>query len=91
MELTFSEIITSLIFLASIVGVWVDARLRINTTELKIRELSQKLDEHCDVNTEENKAFIKELKEVATKQLETTESLREEINNLKIILARAQL
>ena len=35
MELTFSETITSLIFLASIVGVWADARLRINTTRIK--------------------------------------------------------
>ena len=91
MELSFSEIITILIFLASIVGVWADARLRINTTELKIRELSQKLNEHCDVNNEEYKNLLVELKQVATKQLETTESLREEINNLKIILARAQL
>lgn len=88
MTLSFSEIITVLTFLGAILGVWIDARIRLNSLELKLKVLEDTVVNHCDANDKDFDEFLKDLKDVAKQQLKSTEDLRKDITELKIILAK---
>jgi hypothetical protein len=90
MTLSFSEILTVLTFLGAIIGVWIDARVRLNALEVKLKMLEDKVTHHCDSNDRDFDELLKDLKEVAGQQLKSTEDLRKDITELKIILAKSK-
>lgn len=91
MTLTFFEIITLLSFLGAILTVWIDARVRLNALEVKLKMLEDTVTQHRNSNDKDFDEFLKQLKEIAQQQLKSTENLRTEITELKIILAKNRL
>jgi flagellar hook-basal body complex protein FliE len=91
MTLTFFEIITLLSFLGAILTVWIDARVRLNALEVKLKVLEDTVTQHRNSNDKDFDEFLKQLKEIAQQQLKSTENLKTEITELKIILAKNKL
>lgn len=84
MTLTYSEIVSTLFLLAAIVGVWLDARLRINTTEADIKNLKDNLKIHYADNDKDNIKLLKEIEQIN----ENNKQISTQIYDLKILIIK---
>lgn len=89
MILTFFEIITLLSFLGAILAVWIDARLRLNTLEIKIKNIEEKFGSHCQENDEDVKEIFIEIKELFRAHTENMDKIKHDLTELKISVSKA--
>lgn len=95
MNLTYSEIISTLLFIGGLIGVWLDARLRINTLEAMLKFFKESLEKHVEDNEKDSQAMLSEIKQIICDNKEFAKdnstslaSLSEQITDLRLLLVQ---
>ena len=86
--ISFSETISFLSLFAAIVGVFVNARIKIAKLEVSVAEIRKDLDTHCNSNDKNYDKIFEEIKEMGKETNIKLEKVYREISELKISLVK---
>ena len=86
--ISFSETISFLSLFAAIVGVFVNARIKIAKLEVSVAEIRKDLDTHFNSNDKNYDKIFEEIKEMGKETNIKLEKVYREISGLKISLVK---
>lgn len=86
--LSISEMLGILGILSMIIGVWIDARIRISALEIKMKTLTNELNQHCEENDTKYAQMIVEIKELAKEIHKAQLQQNNNVHELKMLIAQ---
>ncbi len=88
LSLTLAEILGIIGLLSMIVGVWIDARIRISSLEIKMKGIISILESHIESNDSKFIEYAKEMREQSCETRKEIKEIAERIYELHLLIER---
>ena len=87
-SLSLTEILGIVGVVGLILGVWIDARIRIASLEVRTQMLREQFDKSCEDHNRTFESILSEVKELSGESRQTLQELNLQVERLKIITSK---